>query len=60
MPAINVSGKWLNEAGFTTGQPLKLGIMPCCIVITVQDLWELWRYLEGLSREPFDERAAAD
>ncbi|WP_100059687.1 SymE family type I addiction module toxin [Lonsdalea iberica] len=59
-PAINISGKWLQEAGFGTGQPLKLSVMPGCIVITVQDIRELWRCLEGLSREPFDERAAAD
>ncbi|WP_279028446.1 hypothetical protein [Gibbsiella quercinecans] len=31
-----------------------------CIVITVQDLRELWHSLEGLNREVFDERAAAD
>ncbi|QTF07881.1 type I toxin-antitoxin system SymE family toxin [Brenneria izadpanahii] len=59
-PAINISGKWLQEAGFSSGQPLKLRVMPGCIVITVQDLRELWHCLEGLSREPFDERAAAD
>ncbi|MFE8100741.1 hypothetical protein RBA63_13140 [Brenneria goodwinii] len=34
--------------------------MPGCIVITVQDIRELWRCLEGLSLQPFDERAAAD
>ncbi|WP_442878694.1 SymE family type I addiction module toxin [Brenneria sp. g21c3] len=34
-PAITLSGKWLGEAGFTTGQSLKLRIMPGCIVITV-------------------------
>jgi len=34
--------------------------MPGCIVITVQDIRELWRCLEGLSREPFNERVAAD
>ncbi|WP_139823982.1 SymE family type I addiction module toxin, partial [Lonsdalea iberica] len=59
-PAINISGKWLQDAGFSTGQPLKLRVMPSCIVITVQDIRELWRCLERLSREPFNERAAAD
>ncbi|MFP1754373.1 SymE family type I addiction module toxin [Lonsdalea quercina] len=57
---ISISGKWLTEAGFTTGRPLKLRVMPGCIVITAQDLRELWHCLEGLSREPFDECAAAD
>ncbi|QCR09837.1 type I toxin-antitoxin system SymE family toxin [Brenneria rubrifaciens] len=59
-PTINISGKWLQEAGFSTGLPLKLRVMPGCLVITVQDIRELWYCLEGLSREPFDERAAAD
>ncbi|MFP1807426.1 SymE family type I addiction module toxin [Lonsdalea quercina] len=51
---------WLQEAGFSTGQPLKLRVMPGCIVITVQDLRELWHCLEGLSLQPFDERSAAE
>ncbi|MFP1754393.1 hypothetical protein ACLECX_17320 [Lonsdalea quercina] len=34
--------------------------MPGCIVITVQDLRELWHCLEGLSLQPFDERSAAE
>ncbi|MCG8711024.1 hypothetical protein JHU04_004363 [Brenneria sp. 4F2] len=33
--------------------------MPGCIVITMQDLRALWHCLEGLSLQPFDERAAA-
>lgn len=47
------------SAYFSTGQPLKLRVMPVSIVITVQDLRELWRCPEGLSREPFDKRAPA-
>ncbi|MDX5631168.1 MULTISPECIES: SymE family type I addiction module toxin [unclassified Brenneria] len=35
-----MSGKWLQEAGFSTGQPLKLHVMPGGIVITVQDIRE--------------------
>ncbi|WP_390196451.1 SymE family type I addiction module toxin [Brenneria goodwinii] len=31
-PAITISGKWLQEAGFCTGQSLKLRVMPGCIV----------------------------
>ncbi|MEE3664890.1 SymE family type I addiction module toxin [Brenneria sp. g21c3] len=59
-PVITITGKWLQETGFSTGQPLKLRVMPGCLVITVQDISELWHCLEGLSRESFDERAAAD
>ncbi|MCG8711021.1 hypothetical protein JHU04_004359 [Brenneria sp. 4F2] len=33
--------------------------MPCCIVIIMQDLQALWHCLEGLSLQPFNERAAA-
>ncbi|MDX5631148.1 MULTISPECIES: SymE family type I addiction module toxin [unclassified Brenneria] len=58
-PAINISGKWLQEAGFSTWQALKLRVMPGCIVITAQDLRELWHCLEGLSLQSFDERATA-
>ncbi|ASN84474.1 type I toxin-antitoxin system SymE family toxin [Pectobacterium versatile] len=57
-PAINITGQWLKDAGFTTGQPLKLRIMPGCIVITTQDIRELWGNLQALSIAPFDERAA--
>ncbi|WP_317984064.1 SymE family type I addiction module toxin [Affinibrenneria salicis] len=32
-PAINISGKWLQEAGFSTGQSLKLRVMPGCLVL---------------------------
>ncbi|MFE8103323.1 SymE family type I addiction module toxin [Brenneria goodwinii] len=59
-PAINIGGEWLQEAGVSTGQPLKLRVMPGCIVINMQDIRGLWRCLEGFSREPFNERAAAD
>ncbi|WP_338139750.1 SymE family type I addiction module toxin [Pectobacterium polaris] len=41
-PAIHLSDHWLKEAGFSTGQPLKLRIMPGYIVITMQDIHELW------------------
>ncbi|BES83358.1 hypothetical protein PEC302107_40850 [Pectobacterium araliae] len=56
-PAINLSGHWLKEAGFSTGQPLKLRIMPGCIVITTQDIRALWQDLQALSIAPFDEYA---
>lgn len=35
-------------------------IMPGCIVITAQDIRALWHGIKGLSREPFDEHAAAE
>ncbi|WP_261850281.1 type I toxin-antitoxin system SymE family toxin, partial [Pectobacterium araliae] len=57
-PAINIAGQWLKEAGFSTGQPLKLRIMPGCIIITTQGIRELWGNLQALSIAPFDERAA--
>ncbi|KHN55405.1 SymE family type I addiction module toxin [Pectobacterium fontis] len=56
-PAINIAGQWLKEAGFSTGQPLRLRIMPGCIVITTQDIRALWQDLQALSIAPFDEYA---
>ncbi|WP_326489320.1 SymE family type I addiction module toxin [Pectobacterium versatile] len=42
-PAQGCSARqWLKDAGFSTGQPLRLRIMPSCIVITTQDIHELW------------------
>ncbi|MEQ9846692.1 hypothetical protein [Pectobacterium brasiliense] len=35
----------------------ELRVMPSCIVITVQDLQELWDNLPALSIAPFDEDA---
>ncbi|MCG8711007.1 type I toxin-antitoxin system SymE family toxin [Brenneria sp. 4F2] len=41
-PAINISGKWLQEGGFSTSQLFKLRVMPGCLIITAQDIRELW------------------
>ncbi|NHB93166.1 SymE family type I addiction module toxin [Photorhabdus cinerea] len=57
---ISLKGKWLQEAGFTFGMPLKIRVMPDCIVITAQNTQELWQCLEGLSIEPFNPSAAID
>ncbi|GKX57432.1 hypothetical protein SOASR030_35440 [Leminorella grimontii] len=38
--------------------PLKIRVMPGCIVITAQNANELWSCLEGLSIAPFDASAA--
>ncbi|MDX5631120.1 MULTISPECIES: SymE family type I addiction module toxin [unclassified Brenneria] len=43
-PAINISGKWLQEAGFSTEQPLKLRIMPGCN--------SFFAYITGISNTP--------
>ncbi|WJV51933.1 SymE family type I addiction module toxin [Prodigiosinella aquatilis] len=58
--AISLKGKWLTEAGFTDGMPLKIRIMPGYIVITAQNTREPWHCLEGLSIEPFDPDAVAN
>ncbi|MBW7982757.1 SymE family type I addiction module toxin [Enterobacillus tribolii] len=46
---ILLDGTWLAEAGFPAGMPIKVRIMPDCIVITAQNLRELWGCLSGLS-----------
>ncbi|WP_036024538.1 SymE family type I addiction module toxin [Leminorella grimontii] len=55
---MRLGGAWLTEAGFTEGMPLKIRVMPGCIVITAQNANELWSCLEGLSIAPFDASAA--
>lgn len=46
---IPLSGEWLTRAGFLDGMPIKIRVMPDCIVITPQNTRELWGCLEGLS-----------
>lgn len=46
---ILLDGSWLAEAGFTAGMPIKVRVMPDCIVITAQNLREMWGCLSGLS-----------
>ncbi|MBS9430022.1 MULTISPECIES: SymE family type I addiction module toxin [Photorhabdus] len=58
--SISLKGKWLQEAGFTFGMPLKIRVMPDCIVITAQNTLELWQCLEGLSIAPFNPSAAVN
>lgn len=47
--AIFLRGEWIEQAGFAEGMPLKLRVMPECIVITAQNGRELWGCVEGLS-----------
>nr|WP_258034330.1 hypothetical protein [Pectobacterium odoriferum] len=42
----------------TPSPHLHARFMPGCIVITTQDIHELWGNLQALSIAPFDERAA--
>ncbi|WP_422389568.1 SymE family type I addiction module toxin [Candidatus Regiella endosymbiont of Tuberolachnus salignus] len=35
-PQIKLKGKWLEQAGFTTGTPLTVRVMDGCLVITSQ------------------------
>lgn len=39
----------ITQAGFTDGMPVKIRVMPDCIVITTQNTRELWGCAEGLS-----------
>ncbi|WP_390888433.1 MULTISPECIES: SymE family type I addiction module toxin [Lelliottia] len=40
--ALFLLGEWLALAGFTDGMPVKIRVMPDCIVITAQNIRELW------------------
>lgn len=46
---IFLRGEWVTQAGFTDGMPIKIRVMPDCIVITAQNPRELWGCVEGLS-----------
>ncbi|MEQ4973737.1 SymE family type I addiction module toxin [Enterobacter cloacae] len=46
---LPLSGKWLANAGFIDGMPVKIRVMKDCIVITPQHTRELWGCLEGMS-----------
>ncbi|WP_202303617.1 SymE family type I addiction module toxin [Dryocola clanedunensis] len=35
--SITLKGNWLNDAGFATGTPLKIRVMPGCLVLTAQE-----------------------
>lgn len=37
-PSLHLKGNWLKEAGFETGTPLKVRVMPGCLVLTAQEL----------------------
>lgn len=37
LPAVTLKGHWLAEAGFTTGTPLDVRVMPGCLVLTAQE-----------------------
>ena len=36
IPAIIMKGQWLEAAGFTTGTPFDIKVMPGCIVLTAK------------------------
>ncbi|EMB4294903.1 TPA: SymE family type I addiction module toxin [Enterobacter roggenkampii] len=47
--AIFLRGAWIAQAGFTDGMPIRIRVMPDCIIITTQNTRELWGCAEGLS-----------
>uniref|UniRef100_UPI0031E3A8E9 SymE family type I addiction module toxin n=1 Tax=Klebsiella sp. TaxID=576 RepID=UPI0031E3A8E9 len=51
-----LQGDWLSLAGFTPGMPVKIRVMPDCIVITTQNTRELWGCAEGLSAVNFSQK----
>ncbi|WP_336995530.1 SymE family type I addiction module toxin [Leclercia sp. UBA7405] len=40
-------GEWIAQAGFISGMPIKIRVMPDCIVITAQNTRELWAAPKG-------------
>lgn len=37
VPAVTLKGHWLAEAGFTTGTPLDVRVMPGCLILTARE-----------------------
>ncbi|MDN0122579.1 SymE family type I addiction module toxin [Yersinia aleksiciae] len=35
--SITLKGSWLDDAGFETGTPLKVRVMPGCLILTAQE-----------------------
>ncbi|EDS4738172.1 type I toxin-antitoxin system SymE family toxin [Salmonella enterica] len=50
--AIFLRGEWVTQAGFRDGMPIRIRVMPDCIVITAQNTRELYGCAEGLSVVP--------
>ncbi|HAV9700849.1 TPA: type I toxin-antitoxin system SymE family toxin [Escherichia coli] len=42
-------GEWIPLSGFTDSMPIKIRVMPDCIIITTQNTRELYGCAEGLS-----------
>ncbi|WP_244913788.1 endoribonuclease SymE [Pantoea coffeiphila] len=36
-PAVTLKGNWLAEAGFTTGTPVDVRVMPGCLILTARE-----------------------
>ncbi|HEN3602620.1 TPA: type I toxin-antitoxin system SymE family toxin [Yersinia enterocolitica] len=53
---LPLQGEWFSQAGFTPGMPVKIRVMPDCIVITTQNTRELWGCAEGLSVAYFSKK----
>ncbi|MCK1970556.1 type I toxin-antitoxin system SymE family toxin [Franconibacter sp. IITDAS19] len=47
--AIFLRGEWIEQAGFTDGMPVKIRVMPDCLVITTRNTRELYSCAGGLS-----------
>ncbi|MFK8257991.1 endoribonuclease SymE [Erwinia sp. AnSW2-5] len=37
VPAITLKGAWLKEAGFDTGTPLNVRVLPGCLILSAQE-----------------------
>lgn len=57
---IHLYGHWLTEAGFHVGMPVKVRIMPDCLVITAQNLRELLGCVAAMSSDEVSEQNAME
>lgn len=57
---LPLAGEWLPKAGFIDGMPVKIRVMPDCIIITPQNTRELWGCLEGMSVAGINQQRVAE
>jgi len=55
--SLRLNGRWMEEAGFTTGTPLDVRVMPGCLVITTRpEETPLMKVLNSTTQLPPEEQ----
>ena len=58
--SLRLNGRWMEEAGFTTGTKIDVRVMPGCLVITTRPVeTPLMKELNNISQLPKEEQQQA-